>query len=101
MAIMIECPPGHVAVYNHYFEFGLRFPLDSFLLKILNAFNVCLSQLTSLANRKLIVYIWTIQFSEFLETLSLFRHLYWLKKNDYARYPGWWSLSAADNRLMI
>ena len=57
MTIVTERPPGHVAVYNHHFEFGLRFPLNSNLLKILNAFNVCLAQLTPLANRNLIVYI--------------------------------------------
>ena len=45
-AIITECPPGHVAVYTHHFEFGLRLPLDSFLVEILNAFNVCLVQLT-------------------------------------------------------
>lgn len=38
-SIVMECPPGHVVVYIYLFEFGLLFPLDSFLMKILNAFH--------------------------------------------------------------
>ena len=56
-AITTKCPPRHVAVYTHHFEFSLRLPLDSFLVNILNAFNVCLAQLTPLAIRNLIAYI--------------------------------------------
>lgn len=52
---VMECSHGHVAVYTHHFEFRLRFPLDSFLVKILNASNVCLAQLNPLAARNLML----------------------------------------------
>lgn len=28
------CPPGHVAIYAYMLDFGLRFPLDSFIVKV-------------------------------------------------------------------
>ncbi|XP_057247061.1 uncharacterized protein LOC130589645 [Beta vulgaris subsp. vulgaris] len=100
-SIITDCPPGHVAVYTHHFEFGLRFPLDSFLVEILNAFNVCLAQLTPLAVRNLIAYIWVIRFLDFPPTLNLFRHLHWLKKNGSSRLAGWWSLMTADKKMTV
>ena len=87
-SIITECPPSHVAVYTHHFEFGLRFPLDSFLVEILNAFNVCLAQLTPLAVRNLIAYIWVIRFFNFPPSINLFRHIHWLKKNGSSRLIG-------------
>ena len=54
---VVDCPAGHVAVYAHHLEFGLRFPLDLVLVKILQAFNVCLAQLTPLAVRNIIAYV--------------------------------------------
>ncbi|KMT08456.1 hypothetical protein BVRB_6g141330 [Beta vulgaris subsp. vulgaris] len=87
-AIVTECPPGHVAVYTHHFEFGLRFPLDSFLVEILNVFNVCLAQLTPLAVRDIIAYIWVVCFLDFPQTVNLFRHIHWLKRNGSSRQSG-------------
>lgn len=48
-SIVMECPHGHVAVYTHHFEFGLRFSFDYFLVKILNAFNVHLGSANPLS----------------------------------------------------
>ena len=100
-SIITECPPGYVAVYTHHFEFGLHFPLDSFLVKILNAFNVCLAQLTPLAVHNLTAYIWVVRFLDFPQTINLFRHLYWLKKNGSSRLTGWWSLMTADKKRTV
>ena len=52
-----DCPTKHMAIYAHHLEFGLRFPLNLVLVKILKAFNVCLAQLTPLAVRNLIAYV--------------------------------------------
>lgn len=98
---MKECPPGYVAVYTHHFEFGIHFSLDSFLVKILSALNVCLAQLTPLAIRILIAYIWTIRFLDFSKTLNFFCHLHWLKKNDSAHFHGWWLLTISEKRLTV
>lgn len=43
-----DCPVGHIAIYAHLLDFGLRFPLDPFIVKIFKAWNICLSQLTLL-----------------------------------------------------
>ncbi|XP_057250593.1 uncharacterized protein LOC130591335 [Beta vulgaris subsp. vulgaris] len=100
-SVVTDCPPGHVAVYTHHFEFGLRFPLDSFLVDILKAFNVCLAQLTPLAIRNIIAYIWVVRFLDFPQTLNLFRHLHWLKKNGSSRLAGWWSIMTADKKMTV
>ena len=54
---VIDCPEGHIVVYAYHFEFGLRFPLDLVMVKILKAFDVCLAQLTPLAVRNPIAYV--------------------------------------------
>ena len=100
-SIITECPPGHVASYTHHFEFGLRFPLDSFLVEILNAFNVCFTQSTPLAVRNLIAYIWVLRFLDFPPSINLFRHIHWLKKNGSSRLTGWWSLMMADKKMTV
>lgn len=81
---VIDCPRGHIAVYAHHFEYGLRFPLDLVLAKILQAFNICLAQLTPLTMRNIIAYVWVCRDLDFPETLYLFRRLHWLRQNDSA-----------------
>lgn len=93
-AIVTECPPGHMTVYTHHFEFGLCFLLDSFLVEILNASNVFLAQLTPLAVQNLIAYIWVVRFLDF-------RHIRWLKKNRSSRQSGWWSLMTVDKKTTV
>lgn len=90
-----------MAVYTIHFEFGLRFPLDFFLVKIMNAFNVNLAQLTPLAVCNLFSYIWTIRFLDFSKILNLFRHLLWLKRNVSSWQAGWQSLTTADKKVTI
>lgn len=58
---VIDSPTGHIAFYAHHFEFGLRYPLDLVLVKILKAFHV-LAQLTPLAVRNFIAYIWVCRY---------------------------------------
>lgn len=38
-------PKGHISLYSYILDFGLRFPLDHTLVKIMRAFNVGLAQL--------------------------------------------------------
>lgn len=51
---VLDCPPDHVAVHMHHFNFVLRFPLHYFVKKVLTAFNVCLVQVHPLAIRNII-----------------------------------------------
>ena len=97
---VIDCPAGHIAVYAHHFEFGLRFPLDPVLVKILKAFSVCLAQLTPLAMRNLIAYVWVCRYLGFPETLNLFHRLNWLRQKGYAE-KGWWSLTTAEDKMTV
>uniref|UniRef100_A0A803MY36 Uncharacterized protein n=1 Tax=Chenopodium quinoa TaxID=63459 RepID=A0A803MY36_CHEQI len=55
---VLDCPDGHFAIYLKHFDFGLRFPLHPFVVKILKAWNVCLVQLTPPTIRAVIALIW-------------------------------------------
>lgn len=35
-----DCPPGHIAIHAHMLDFGLRFRLDPFILKIFKVWNI-------------------------------------------------------------
>lgn len=58
---VIDCPLGRVAIYAHMLDFGLRLPLHPFILKIFQAWNICLSQLTPLGWRNLVAYVWMVR----------------------------------------
>lgn len=73
---IIDCPPGHVAIYAHMLDFGLRFPLDPFIIKIFRAWNIYLAQLTSLGWCNLIAYAWVVRYKGFPETLNLFHKVH-------------------------
>lgn len=83
-----DCPLGHVAIYAHMLDFGLRLPLHPFILKIFQAWNICLSQSTPLGWRNLVAYVWMVRFKRFPETLNLFRKLYWIKEDSSAKGKG-------------
>lgn len=51
-----DFPAGHVAIYTHMLDFGLCFSLDLFIVKIFEAWNICLAQLTLLGWWNLIAY---------------------------------------------
>lgn len=53
-AKVTNCPGVRIFIYAHHLVFGMRFPLDLVLVKILKAFNICLAQLTPLAVRNLV-----------------------------------------------
>lgn len=97
---MTDCPAGHVAVYAHHFELGLRFPLDLVLVKILKAFNVCLAHLTPVTMRNLITYVWVCRYLDFPETLNLFHRLHWLQRNGFDE-KGWWSLMTVKDKMIV
>lgn len=79
-----DYPVGHVPVYAHILDFGLRFPIDPFIAKIIKPWNICLFQLTSLGWCNLIAYAWTVRYKKFLETLNLF----WKTSLDKGRWFG-------------
>lgn len=83
-----QCLEGNVAIYSHYIDFGLRFPLDPTLVKILQGWNICLAQLHPLAIRTVISYIWVCRWMGFPESLSLFKWLHVLKKSSSATDAG-------------
>lgn len=68
-----ECLAGHVAIYAHLLDFGLRFPLDPFFVEVFQAWNICLAQLTPLGWWNLMAYAWVVRYKGFPETLNLFR----------------------------
>lgn len=69
-------------------DFGLRFPLDPFVVKIFQAWNNCLAQLTPLGWRNLIGYAWVIRYMGFHENLNLFRKLHWIKEDGSVKVKG-------------
>lgn len=70
-ATIFYCPPGHiVVVYAKHFDFGLRFPLHSFVEKIFRSWNVCLAQVTPPTIRNVISYVWLCLFKEWALTLN-------------------------------
>lgn len=83
-----DCPSGHVAIYAHMLDFGLRFPLDPFFVKVFKAWNICLAQLTPLGWRNLMAYAWVVRYKGFPETLNLFRKLHWIKEDGSAKGKG-------------
>lgn len=83
-----DCLAGYVAIYAHMVDFGLRFFLDRFIVKIFWAWDICLSQLTLLGWRNQIAYAWTIGYKRFPGTLNMFRELHWNKEDDYVKGKG-------------
>lgn len=75
-----NCSIGHVAVYMHMIDFGLRFPLDPFIVQVVKAQNIGLSHITLSEWRKLIAYAWTVRYKRFPETLNLYRKFHRIKR---------------------
>lgn len=50
-------PQGEIVVYQHMLEFGLSFPLDPFIIRLLSAYNICLAQLCAKSIRHVINYL--------------------------------------------
>lgn len=93
-------PPRHVGVYVHHLDYGLCFPLDPTLVKILKAFNICLAQLHPLAVRGLICYLWVCRFKGFPETLSLCKILHYLHPSStFPDSVGWYCLYSAKLKM--
>ncbi|XP_056698259.1 uncharacterized protein [Spinacia oleracea] len=92
-------PEGCIGVYAYSLDFGLRFPLDPTLVKILRAFNVCLAQLHPFAVRTLISYIWVCRFLEFPGTLSLCKRVHHLRNSGTGNKIGWFSIYCNRGRL--
>lgn len=57
---------GLIGVYLCCSEYGLRFPLDKFVLQLLNAYNACLAQQLSLFIYWLLGFIWVCPFMHFV-----------------------------------
>lgn len=60
---VMECPAGHVAIYAYMLLFGLRFSLDPFFVKVFQAWNICLAQLTLLGWQNLMAYAWDVRYN--------------------------------------
>uniref|UniRef100_A0A803M7B3 Transposase (putative) gypsy type domain-containing protein n=1 Tax=Chenopodium quinoa TaxID=63459 RepID=A0A803M7B3_CHEQI len=96
---VLDCPDGHVAIYLKHFDFGLRFPLHPFVVKILKAWNVCLVQLTPPTIRVVIALIWVLLHSNYPLTLNAFRRLLTLKRDGQS--DGWWSLYTQPHKYTV
>lgn len=81
-------PTWHVVNYAHMLDFGLCFLLDPFIVKIFQAWNICLSQLTPLGLRNLIVHVWTIRYKKFPEPLTCFANCIGSRKTTQRKKRG-------------
>ncbi|XP_056682631.1 uncharacterized protein [Spinacia oleracea] len=98
-SVILDCPPGHIGVYAHHLDFGLRFPLHRFIEKVFRAWNVCLAQVTPQVVRNVVAFTWLLSFKQWPQTINLFRRLIWLKK--YKKKSGWWSFYTKASKMTV
>lgn len=100
-AIVTECPPGHVAVYTHHFEFGLCLPLDYFFGEDFECIQRVLGSTDSLCGLEFdCVHLHCTLFG-ISAKINLLCHIHWLKKNVSFRQKGWWLLITTDKKMTV
>lgn len=52
------CPEGCVAFYAKHLDFFLHFPLHPFIVRVPRDWKVCLTQISPIVIRNLVVFIW-------------------------------------------
>ncbi|XP_057252097.1 uncharacterized protein LOC130592044 [Beta vulgaris subsp. vulgaris] len=92
---ILSPPPGCTAFYYKAMEMGLRFPLTQFEKDILNAFNLCLGQLSPNSWGGILAVQVICDIIGVKPTLTLWRHLYKLFEMPAGDHePGWWCFQA-------
>ncbi|XP_056690381.1 uncharacterized protein [Spinacia oleracea] len=90
-------PPGFIAVYLHHFDYGLRFPLDPFIARLLNEYNISLAQLTSKSMRHIIRYRWMCDYLSYPPSIEVFQEMHELVRNSNDAH-GWWTITNKRSR---
>lgn len=92
---ILSPPPGCTAFYYKAMEMGLRFPLTQFEKDILNAYNLCLGQLSPNSKGGILAVQVICDIIGVKPTLTLWRHLYKLFEMPAGDHgPGWWCFQA-------
>ncbi|XP_048493404.2 uncharacterized protein LOC125493969 [Beta vulgaris subsp. vulgaris] len=88
-------PPGCTAFYYKAMEMGLRFPLTQFEKDLLNAYNLCLGQLSPNSWGGILAVQVICDLISVRPTLTLWRHMYKLFEMPAGDHgPGWWCFQA-------
>ena len=78
-----DAPEGKIGVYTRFFEMGnFRIPLSAFLLKVLEYYQIHLSQLSVLAACRISHFDILCRVHGGVPTLPLFRKFYWAGVNN-------------------
>ncbi|XP_057252359.1 uncharacterized protein LOC130592194 [Beta vulgaris subsp. vulgaris] len=92
---ILSPPPGCTAFYYKAMELGLRFPLTPFEKDILNAYNMCLGQLSPNSWGGILAVQVICNIIGVKPTLTLWRHMYKLFEMPAGDHgPGWWCFQA-------
>ncbi|XP_048495845.2 uncharacterized protein LOC125495235 [Beta vulgaris subsp. vulgaris] len=92
---ILSPPPGCMAFYYKAMELGLRFPLTQFEKDILNAYNLCLGQLSPNSWGGILAVQVICNIIGVKPTLTLWRHMYKLFEMPAGDHgPGWWCFQA-------
>lgn len=86
---------GRVPVYLAHLNAGVRFPLHTFIVSLLNHWRISLAQLVPTAVHRIISFIWVCTFRGVTPTVNLFLAIYRIKPYRGNRIDkGWWTLEA-------
>ncbi|XP_019107198.3 uncharacterized protein LOC109136040 [Beta vulgaris subsp. vulgaris] len=92
---ILSPPPGCTAFYYKAMELGLRFPLTQFEKDLLNAYNLCLGQLSPNSWGGILAVQVICDIIGVKPTLTLWRHMYKLFEMPAGDHgPGWWCFQA-------
>nr|AAY99341.1 unknown [Silene latifolia] len=95
------CPPkGCIGVYIRHLEYGLRFPLNAYVVAIIKAMNVAVAQLHPLAIRTIIGFVWLCLFKGEAPTVNLFRRLHHLRPSTLGG-TGWYSVQTEPGYVTV
>ncbi|XP_074267467.1 uncharacterized protein LOC141590809 [Silene latifolia] len=83
-----------------HLEYGLRFPLNGYVMAIIRAMNVAVVQLHPLAMRTIIGFVWLCLFKGEAPTVNLFRRLHHLKPSISGRV-GWYSVQTEQGYVSV
>lgn len=89
---VFDPPEGHITVYPKHLEFGIIFPLDPFIVQVLNEYNLSLAQLMPMSIQSL--RGWTL-------TIGVIHSLVVLQRDGAGEDDSdWWILCEWEGRLL-
>ena len=87
----IHCPPvGWMGIYEDSLKAGLRFPIPSFVIRLLTEYNMCPAQIAPNSWRIIIGFLSLCLLHKRTPTINLFRACYSLKTHPDS---DWWYFS--------